>query len=142
MAAGPSRSPRKRPHEAEDSEPDFDIAPNLYKLKAGLNWTDAKDRVAMVGLSRQLHKLLHDFDPNRIGPTAGPYPNALVADVFSSYVVQHRHLLTSPAYPGHCVASGIAELHLIMGIDHCPFNTVAIYLRRHMVLLDIVGAAP
>jgi hypothetical protein len=142
MAQGSSRSPRKHSLEAEDPEPDFDISPDLLKLKSHLCWADARGRTAMVGLSRPMHALLHQYDPNRIGPTPGPYSHALVADVVSSYVVHHRQVLTNPAFRGYCIATGIPEFRLLVGKDRFLFNELASLVRKHMVLLDIVDAVP
>jgi hypothetical protein len=96
----------------------------------------------MVGVSRQLHAILHGFDPVRIGPAPGPYDSAVVAQVFGRFVTQNRPLLTSPAYPGMFMANGIPEVRLLSTTDMLPFNEIANMLRRHLVLLDIVPVPP
>ena len=135
-----SNSSPTKPHPAQaiDDEPDFDLAPDLGKIKESLTWQKAIGRVALIGLSRQLHQLLHQFDPTKIGPTTGPFRHPKVVDVISSYVVRHRQLLMDPAARGMCQAHRIPEFRLIMGRDQFLFSEMASLIRKHMVLLDIV----
>ena len=130
--------------EAVDEAPDFDISPDPARIKEAieqpnsLNWQSAIGRTALVGLSRQLHDLLHKHDPAVIGPQPGPYSNAVVTKVFSSYMARNRHQLSRPGESGIIYTSNIPEFRLIMGREQLPFSDLAAVLRRHLVLLDIV----
>jgi len=126
------------PRQAMDNGPDFDIAPEPGKLKAPLQWQQAVNRTAIVGMSRQLHQLLHTFDPTVIGPNPGPYSSRLVTQAVTTYIVSHRARLTSPEQKGYCLARNVPEFRLIAGQDQFLFSELAGVLRRHLVLLDIV----
>jgi len=126
------------PRQALDEEPDFDILPEPGKLKESLQWQKAVNRTALVGLSRQLHMLLHTFDPVSVGPNPGPYRHNIITQVVSSYIVSHRARLTSPIQKGLCIARNVPEFRLITGQDQFLFSDLAGILRRHLVLLDIV----
>ena len=138
MAHSSSSSPTKSPRRAEDIVPDFDLKSGVFVYKPGLTWAQAKDKIAMVGLSVLLHQLLHEFDPERIGPSPGPYSHSVIAESFSNYIVTNRQILTDPALRGYLIARRIPELRLIVGQDQFKFNELAPLLRKHLMLLDIV----
>lgn len=126
------------PRQALDDVPDFDIFPEPGKVKTSLHWQQAVNRTAIIGLSRQLHQLLHTFNPTVIGPKPGPYKSSLVTQVVTNYIVSHRARLTNPAQKGFCIARNVPEFRLIAGQDQFLFSDLASILRRHLVLLDIV----
>ena len=131
------RGPKRHPSGASDDEPDFDIHPDPEKLKASLTWQSAIGRVAQVGLSRQFHQLLHSFEPASIGPSHGPYPNSLITQVFSRYIVANRHLLQRPNIRAVIFTDRIPEFQLVVGKEQLLFSEIAAMIRKHLVLLDI-----
>jgi len=133
------------PPMAIDEEPDFDLIANLDHLKSALTrqeplqWRTAIGRTALVGLSRQLHAMLHRHNANLIGPSPGPYKHQTAVYAVRDYIIQNRHLLIHPSQKDIIVAMAIPEFRLIIGQDKIPLADLANFLKRHLVLLDVTN---
>jgi hypothetical protein len=121
-----------------EQSPIFDIHPNFNKIKGSLGWGNVKERTAIIGVSRQLHQLLHDFAPDLIDDRPGPYRQKVVEEAFSRYIASKRLILINPGQPGICQARAIPKLRLILGHDSLPFSHLANSIKKHLVLLDII----
>ena len=130
---------------AVDEEPDFELITNLDHLKntlirqEPLQWRTAIGRTALVGLSRQLHAMLHRHNANLIGPAPGPYKHQTAVQAVRDYIIQNRHLLIHPNQKDVIIAMAIPEFRLIIGQDKIPLANLADFLKRHLVLLDVTN---
>jgi hypothetical protein len=118
--------------------PIFDIHPNFNKIKSSLGWGNVRERTAVIGISRQLHQLLHNFSPDLIDDKPGPYRQKVVEEAFSKYIAHNKVTLINPVQPGICQARAIPELRALLGQDSLPFSQLAVSIKRHLVLLDII----
>jgi hypothetical protein len=118
--------------------PNFDIHPNFNKIKGSLGWGNVKERTAVIGISRQLHQLLHNFSPDLIDDRPGPYRQKVVEEAFSKYIAHNKATLINPVQPGICQARAIPELRALLGQDSLPFSQLAVSIKKHLVLLDII----
>jgi len=128
----------QHPSNSFDDSPDFDIHPDFNKIKRSIGWGNVRTKTAIVGLSRQLHQLLHEFSPDLIDERPGPYRQAIVNEAFSNYIASNKPLLITADQPGTCQAKAIPSLRLILGCDKLPFSQLTTSLKRQLVLLDIV----
>jgi hypothetical protein len=118
--------------------PIFDIHPNFNKIKGSLGWGNVRERTAVIGISRQLHQLLHNFSPDLIDDRPGPCRQKVVEEAFSKYIAHNKVILINPVQPGICQARAIPELRALLGRDSLPFSQLAVSIKRHLVLLDII----